>query len=586
MDESNGEHSAPPATVSQPPTDGILPAGEQDGGAAHPPAAQQDRPAQQPAPGASPYPAPSAPSAPFAPPTYPGMPGVPLSWSTYPPAPSGSQYASAATNPFSGSTPASLPANPVYPGGPSVPLGSPMQGAYPPMYPGYPASYPGYPASYPGAPMTPYGAPLTVPLQQADSPLRRALAEPFPVWLSAALVAGAVALVAVAYLASVLAGQEDWADGAGTAGLVAVGLAFVGLIVAIVRGALGRRAVSMLVMSAVLVVGLSAIGATGVFASPQIHGFQAHALEGSHDWQDAVHEYTLSGEQAPNAPDIARTLDEQGEQQLANGQYAAAIATFRTVSTQYDQAGDPVGRANTDTFNAYSAWVKSQAGDVAYFDAITFFESYRTAASCSASCQGAVAAIEPQARYQYGEQLLGQSAYSQAIGQFEAIATNFSSSSYASQAHEGAAQAYLGYGKQELASECPTPLPYGDSPTAALAAYRTLSTTYADTPEGQQAKTALAAPQDAVGNFQKALPSAVIYLSKNYSVSTGDASNDYVTAFSTTSSTFTFHNIAQGSYYMTYTDNTGASYYIGTQNNPVAFPVGPLCATDLGEILN
>ncbi len=230
MDDPTRSEPAPPAEEQQSLT-GAAPGAGQQGDVT------SSSPADQPA---------APPSASVAPPTYPGMPGVPLSWA----------QPAAPTTPY-GSAPApDVPVYPVYPAVPSVPLGSPIQGAYP-TYPGYPASYPGYPNS-PSTPLSPYGAPLTVPPQTPGSPLLRALAEPFPAWLSAALGLAAVALVIVAFLASVLVGQVDWADAASTAGQIAIVLAILALIVAIVRGALGRRAIAMVVLSALLVVGLTA----------------------------------------------------------------------------------------------------------------------------------------------------------------------------------------------------------------------------------------------------------------------------------------------------------------------------------------
>jgi hypothetical protein len=275
-------------------------------------------------------------------------------------------------------------------------------------------------------------------------------------------------------------------------------------------------------------------------------------------------------------------LDEQGEQQLAQGDYKDALATFNSVGTQYAQSGDPVGRANDDVFKTYSAWVKSNGSDVPYSDAISFFEQYRTASSCSASCASAAADIEAQALYQYGTSLAASSDYTDAITQFEKITANFASSSYAAQAHTAAATAYLAVGKQELTQECAAPLPAGESPTTALATYQKLATTYADTPEGKQAKAALAAPQNVVGHFQTAMHNTALFLSKQLNLSSGFESDNYRTTIGASSTMFTFTRVAQGKYYVTFVDNTGTPFYIGALNNPTLFPVGPLCATDLG----
>lgn len=178
--------------------------------------------------------------------------------------------------------------------------------------------------------------------------------------------------------------------------------------------------------------------------------------------------------------------------------------------------------------------------------------------------------------------------YKDAVTQFEKLTADFPTSTYASQAHAAAAQAYLGLAQQETTAACATFFP--EQPSAAyttlLGNYQTLVSQYADTPQGGQAKTALAAPQDAVGEFQHAVSNATLFLSKHLNLSAGTSSNDYTTKITSSGTTFTFHKVALGSYYLTYTDNTGAEYYIGPANQASLFPIKPLCTNDIVLIEN
>jgi outer membrane protein assembly factor BamD (BamD/ComL family) len=486
------------------------------------------------------------------------------------------------------------PGYPGYAGASSTPLGVPVPGApgmfapaSTPTYPGFPGSpsYPVYPG-YAGGPSVPFAPPFSVPLAPAP---QNALARPFPAWLTATFGVGSSAVVSLVYILAELVGHADWADGARIAGFVALGLAGAALIVTILRAALGRRAGAMLALAAMLVVGLSAAGVGGVVASPQLHNAQAHSLEGSQAWAAAIHEYTLAGEQPPNAPDIARTLDEQGEQQLAQGDYKDALAIFQSVGAQYAQSGDPLGRANDDVFKTYSAWVKSNGSDVPYSDAISFFEHYRTTASCSTSCASDAAAIEAQALYQYGTSLAASSDYTDAITQFEKIASSFASSSYAAQAHSAAATAYLAVGKQQLTTGCSNIYPFDAAFTtsdpgyqALLGTYQKLVSKYADTPEGQQAKKALAAPQSVSGTVINAPAGSaiVLLLSKHANPNAGYFSGEYKTTPGGRGS-FAFRAVAPGVYNLSGTVTTpsviATLWYTDQQNNPISFHVYALC---------
>src|SRR5262249_19543016 len=149
-----------------------------------------------------------------------------------------------------------------------------------------------------------------------------ALARRFPAWLSAFLAVGAFSVVGLSYSAAELIGRADWADGARFAGGVALALASAALVGAVTRYIAGRRLISMLVLGALLALSLGMTGLAGIATTPQLHAAQAQALERDHQLEAAIAEYLLSGEHAPNAPDIARLLVNVGEQRLQAGDYA------------------------------------------------------------------------------------------------------------------------------------------------------------------------------------------------------------------------------------------------------------------------
>src|SRR5262249_26138769 len=139
----------------------------------------------------------------------------------------------------------------------------------------------------------------------------------------------------------------------------------------------------------------------------------------------------------------------------------------------------------------YRAWVQESADDAPYYDLLAFFDQYRDFSRCDASCTAAIDAIEPQALYQYGTQLVRQSKYSLAVLQFEQIVTKFPSSPYYARSYTAAAQAYYALGQQQRGTDC----------ASAVTAYQTLVRRYADTPEAQHAKSDLAAPQNVIGRL-------------------------------------------------------------------------------------
>ncbi|HLJ80720.1 MAG TPA: outer membrane protein assembly factor BamD, partial [Ktedonobacterales bacterium] len=223
-------------------------------------------------------------------------------------------------------------------------------------------------------------------------------------------------------------------------------------------------------------------------------------------------------------------------------------------------------------------WVQANDPSVPYSDAIADFVAYRSNPQCDATCQTSARAVEAQARYLYGTQLLAKQQYSAAIQQLEVVQSQFSDSPYATQAHLAAAQAYLALGQQQLQSACADAVP----------TYQTLASKYSDTPEGAQAKAALAAPQNVTGNISGFTdPTRTVYLSHSVNLGNFFFSQDYHSSVDSQGN-FTFKNVKQGKYNLSAASYVSGNFiiypYWSEGNNLYSVQVGPLCPTDLGQL--
>lgn len=487
--------------------------------------------------------------------------------------------------------PGANPAYPAYPTYPTYPSNAPYQGAPSTPLPGsYPSTGPGSMPSmplYPGGPPAQYypvGAPATIPFGNlGESRPVPAFARPLPLWLVIVLPVAALVVVLGTFIADTLAAHADWADSASLAGIIALALCLGALIVLGVRIALGRREGASIVLGLALVAALAVTGIGGVTFSSPIHRFQGRSLEGQGLWAAAADEFGRSGERAPNAPDIARTYDEWGESLLAHNSYAAALDRFNTVITVYDESGAAVDRGYDGIFHTYAGWVRNSPSDAPYANAIEFFGAYAGRSSCDSTCQSNAHGVEAQARYQYGQQLFAGGSFEDAITQFEAVQSQFSTSPYASQAHTAAAKAYLALGQQQLTS--------GDCVNTAVSTYKTLATKYIDTPEGKQAKAALAAPVSVTGHISGPYPrnpAPLGMLSKHVDPPNFVFSAEYTTGINAKSGAFTFRNIKQGKYNFSTVVQDGSFIdyvtWFGVGHNYYFVQVGPLCTVHLDNL--
>lgn len=420
----------------------------------------------------------------------------------------------------------------------------------------------------------------SAPPEHPEKHLSR-LARPLPASISLLLTVAALLITAATFSVDEIVAHADWAGGVRVAGIAALALAGVTFAILIVRLAAGRRAASTIALSLILALLLAGAGVSGLTFADPLHGLQARALEQKGDWPGAIYEYELAGEHAPSAPDIARAYDEWGEQLMRQRHYKDAVSDFIIVLAQFPQSGAAVDRAQTDLFNAYVAWVRAGDPAIPYGEAVAEIVSYRSAPGCDATCQATAQALEPQIRYQYGVQLIAQRQFVAAVEQFEIVQTHFPVSPYSAQSHVGAAQAYWALGQQQLQGSCVDAIP----------TYQALAKSYGDTPEGKNAKAALAAPQSVTGTISGFTdPTPVVYLSRSLSVGPGFfvASDDYRATVNSRGD-FLFTGVAQGGYNLSAASYIAGGaiiypYWVGPSGNLYFVHVGPLCPTQIGTL--
>ena len=477
----------------------------------------------------------------------------------------------------------SQPSQPVqssYPSQPSQPLSSsqPSQPLAPQFAP-YPL--PGGATATPSQPLTPGVVQPQTPPPPPAPRKRGPLGRPFPLPLSALILLGCAALLAIVYGARVMVLHGDWAEGAAAAGVVALALAILVALVALLRVAAGRRTIGFGLLTIALLVALTGAGVAGLSGSTPLHRAQAQAMEKNGQWSLAIHEYQQAGQKAPNAPDIARVYDAWGEQALKQGAFQGALTHFQTVLDDYDQSGAAVSRAQKGQFDTYVAWLKKDPDHLPYHEAIVVFTNYATNAGCDSACQATLAEVTPQAHLLYGEQLLLQKQYVPAITEFGKVTTQYTTSPYAKQAHTRAAQAFYAYGQQQISNQ---------NCDEAVTLYQTLTKDCKDTPEAGKAQTALDAPQDVTGVIKNAPsnPLPTVHLSKQINVNSYYFSDEYSTSLDPKSGQFTFKRVAQGTYYITtsrpISGGVQYSWWYKIADPSVIFSVAvtPLCTVDLG----
>ncbi|HEX6798395.1 MAG TPA: hypothetical protein VF116_11860 [Ktedonobacterales bacterium] len=421
--------------------------------------------------------------------------------------------------------------------------------------------------------------PVVAPLSAPDvvSTTRAAvLTHPFGALPAAVIAACCFALVGISYSIAVASGA-DWTRGAQVAAYAAFALALLALAVGALRYAAGRRALSFVVLALLLSATLVGTGTAGLLMAPSLHRAQARVLEQSGRYEAAIAEYALAGDKAPDAPDTARTYDEWAASLLRQKQYTAALSRYLRVTSTYPGTGSPYHQAEAGVFATYAAWIAVNGSGVPYPDAIEYIQTYMKSPACDAACQSTAKAILPQAAYQFGTQLTAAGQYAEAVKQLAAVKTQYPQSPYAAQAHTAAAVAYLDLGQQQLPTAC------GD----AVKTYQALAKSYADTPQGAQAKKALDAPQRVTGTIAHvpSNPAPTMYLSRSADPVSYYFSNDFHTSVDSQSGSFTFANVPLGTYFLSAVRDTADGSQTIWWNAPdgsiYTVQVGPLCGAQL-----
>lgn len=462
-----------------------------------------------------------------------------------------------------------IPSGASYPG--------PTSGTYPEMVLGG-VSQPGTGYGYPGQMTAP---PPAMPPAPKSSPLIK----PLPIWaFIPAVILGALLLVLLFFTGS------DWAAGAQTAGIVAGILALLILIATGARVALGmadkinpkRR--TQLISASLLVVLLLIISGVGLTQQATFHGLQGRYLEGQQQWQSAINQFQLAGENAPASDNIARTYVEWGEQYSKEQQYARAIDRYNVVLNTFGTAITEVNRAQADGVTAYLDWGNQASQQHDYAGATQHFDALLQLPYCNASCQAQANGFDATAYYNLAESQLSAQQYSDAVKNFGTVTSRFSNAPESQKSHPDYAKALMGLGQQQLTSNC----------SSAIPTYQQLSSQFSDTSQGQQAAQALKQPQPLKGHFTSTLPASpnvpmVAFMKGLTPTITTDQFyaiwNNSPKADVHADGTFASSPLPQGSYQLSWGEvNANGEDFYYSRTGVYTAQVGPLCAYDYGDL--
>jgi tetratricopeptide (TPR) repeat protein len=350
-----------------------------------------------------------------------------------------------------------------------------------------------------------------------------------------------------------------------------------------------RRWKEILSLSLAIVI-LGVFSGIGMSQQALIHRWQAQYLEGQHNWQPAITQYERSGEGAPASDAIGRVFVEWGEQLSQEQHYEMALARYNVVLGQYFAAKAQVLRAQSDSIKALIQWGKQSMNQKDYVGAATHFDALFNLTYCNSSCQAAASLLDAQAYYQLAEAKFALGQFEDAVNFFRQITTRFSNSPEAQKIHPDFAQALLGQGKLQLTTSC----------NSAIPTYQELVTSFADTPQGQQAIKEIKAPQLVKGHFASYIPSfpltpLVALLPKLYA---NMPAQEFFQLLNTSpkvvvqsDGSFNFQPVKQGTYYLTWgtvssTGSTSFSFVSNHSSGELIYVahVGPLCPYDFQTI--
>jgi tetratricopeptide (TPR) repeat protein len=380
-------------------------------------------------------------------------------------------------------------------------------------------------------------------------------------------------------------------------GIVAGILALLILLITVVRMIMGRATKSkpaflMQLISAVLVILLlSLLCLVGLTQQSALHNLQAHSWEVQQQWQSAINQYQLSGEGAPTSENIARVYNLWGEQFTSHQQYVEALAKYNIVLTYYGSASGGVVRAQSDAITAYLSWGQQASQQHDYTAATSHYNVLLNLPYCTATCRSQTSALDATAYYNLAENQLLAKNYPDAINSFHVLVSRFTNSAEARKVHRDYAKALFGEGEQQLHTAlCSNAVP----------TYQQLSTQFGDTPEGQQATSALRANQPVKGHFVSTVPNdpsltpiAALIQGLNHNMSDSQffqLLNTAPTASIQSNGDFVFNPLPQGTYGLAWgtNQNNGAKHFQFAYNSDgsstYVAKVGPLCPYDFGSL--
>jgi tetratricopeptide (TPR) repeat protein len=333
----------------------------------------------------------------------------------------------------------------------------------------------------------------------------------------------------------------------------------------------------------VVTASLLVIGILSVALAPTIHSIQARALESQGNYQQAIEEYTASGEHSPNGQDIARCYLEWGQRDLKSQHYAMAVQHLGAAAEDYSatlaakQAREPMGQALLQ-------WGLELAAQERYAQAIQQFERLRKHYTGTAAArQAQIDQDESAAYYFWGQTLQASQQFQQALASFQAIGKFFPNSPYTTPAYNAAASDLYAWARALVQQA---------KYTDAIATYQQLIKQYTNAPEAKQAQQDLAAPQPVTGRliFASGSPDAnvIIRLSSNWTTGpNGYLQGGYVyEARTDAQGNFSFPGVALGKYLVDWQQGTTFTTLLhpATYNPVYIADVEPLHGTDLGDV--
>jgi len=422
------------------------------------------------------------------------------------------------------------------------------------------------------------------------------LAHPLPFW---ALISS-IALVVVFFIVLHLTGS-DWAAGAANASLAAL---IIGIILVLVFGVRTRDGMSsslnptrrkQYLTSIICILVLFAYSGASQLLQPNLHVAQAHWLENRQNWQEAINEYTLGGEKAPEGEDLARTYTSWGLALHDAHLYNEAMGKFAIVISQFNNSTSTtirqVSRAQQGDIRARIALgqQKMQAQD--YASAVTVFDDVSRLSYCDVGCLAQINTLQATAYYNLGEASLQKQVYDAAVSAFDTVLTKFPNAPEAKQLHGDMAKALLGQGQQLRTTTCSSATPI----------YQRLAKEYNDTSDGKTAQTDLNAPQDVTGTFKNTTPATKytqigLVQGLKHGISNAEEFNMWDnTSYKSdiqNDGKFVIKAVRQGSYGLIWYGQDSTTRYLEfIYNKNTTLPtyvaqVGPLCSIDVGTVSN